>query len=358
MNVSTLGRAAPPTGSAGASTDPSEQRFTGAIFTLWLAIFLIKHIGSSWDIAWHFRYPFGVFEPPHIINIGGSALAALLIVFHTMTGRVVDRVGLYLMQGGFVFFIISAMFDILNHFLFGLDVTVWSPTHVLTFASTAVVMCGVFYSMWRLMPAGRWRLALGLGFAALLLDDMLFQLSQQEYGVVAIDAYLRGVSSASPELLALAGRNPIAFAEGGIPHWVYPLWLIGTSTLVLVGARRLLGWRWAATITALLYLGYRALGDVLWGQLGFPHGFIPVMLIGAAALIDLAEQHRWPPLILSLGLVVLYYTSALLIDQYTLMPRFAIGTAPAALLLLWGGLGAAHWIEQRRNRQAALPAVR
>ena len=43
-------------GRLGIATDQSEVR---AIFTLWLVAFLLKHSGSAWDVAWHFRYVFG-----------------------------------------------------------------------------------------------------------------------------------------------------------------------------------------------------------------------------------------------------------------------------------------------------------
>ncbi|HRC78028.1 MAG TPA: hypothetical protein PLO33_20245 [Kouleothrix sp.] len=332
--------------------EPASQRLIAGVFIAWLVAFALKHGGSSWDVAWHFRYPFGTFEPPHLVNIAGSALAAALVVFHTMTGKAINRAGLYVIQVGFVLFIISAGLDILNHYLFGLDVTVWSPTHMLTFACTTLVLGGVIFSMLRVMRPGRLRLALGLGFWALLLDDALFQLSQQEFGVIAIDAFQRGQSSASRELLALAGSNPIGFAEGGIPHWVYPLWLITTSTLVLALAPRVLGWRWAATTTAALYLAVRVVAELALAWADFPRSFIPAMLIGAAFLIDIAEQRRWPPVAISLALVALYYPSALLIGRYTLMPRFAPETAPVAFVLLWGGYAAARWWSQRRERVA------
>ena len=55
------------------------------------------------------------------------------------------------------------------------------------------------------------------GACLLLLDDALFQLSQQEYGVIAIDAYLRGQSRASAELLALAGATVSLAFGAAIP---------------------------------------------------------------------------------------------------------------------------------------------
>ena len=334
-----------------------DQRWVRLVFTAWLIAFLFKHTGSAWDVAWHFRYPFGTFEPPHLVNIFGSGIAAALIVFHTMTGRVADRLGLPIIQGGFALFLVANLLDVLNHYLYGLDVTVWSPSHMLTFAATTIVLGGVIYSMRRLVAPGRWHLGLGLVLWAFLLDDALFMLSQQEYGVVAIADYLSGRTSASPALLALAGRNPIAFVEGGIPDWVYPIWLVTTSALVLISAHRVLGWRWSATAVALLYLAYRVVSYLLLSAVDFPRSFIPAMLIGAAALIDLSEQRRWSPFTLSLALVALYYGSAALIARSTLMPQFALSTVPAVFALLWCGLLGARWLAQWRQRRVAIPAA-
>jgi len=337
--------------------DQSSGRLAVMVFGLWLLAFLLKHSGSAWDVAWHFRYPFAVFEAPHLVNISGSAIAAALIVFHTLTGKATDRAGLMIMQGGFALFLVSVLLDALNHLVFGLDVTVWSPSHLLTFAATTILLLGVIWSMLHTLPAGRWRLAFGLSFWALLLDDALFQLSQQEYGVIAIDAYLRGQSRASAELLALAGRNPVAFIEGGIPHWVYPLWMVAVGTLALATARPVLGWRWAAIATALIYVLGRVLVNAVLALAEFPLSFVPVMLLPAAFLTDLAGQRHWRPVLTALVLTACYYGGALLVGTMTLMPRFAFSTAPLAFGLLWAGYAAAPSLARWRARQHAIPAL-
>ena len=95
-------------------TTAANQKLAHAVFALWIAAFLIKPAGSSWDIAWHFRYPFGTFEPPHLVNMFGSALAAALVVWHTMTGKATERISLLIIQGGFVLFLLSVPLDALN----------------------------------------------------------------------------------------------------------------------------------------------------------------------------------------------------------------------------------------------------
>jgi hypothetical protein len=339
----------------GFSSGPDDQRTIHTIFILWLLAFFLKHSGSAWDVAWHFRYVFGALEPPHWLNIVGNALAGALFAYQTMTGKAIERTGFLIMQGAFVVFLIHMPLDVLNHYLFGLDVTVWSPTHMLGFAATTVMMAGLLYSWLRLAEPGLWRLVIAVLCWAFLLDDVMFQLSQQEYGVIALDAYARGQTSARPALLAQAGRSPEQFVQGGIPHWVYPLWLILTSTLVLTAARRTLGWRWTATSVALIYLAYRALGYMLLGAFDFPQSFIPVMLLAGAFAIDLAESWRWPPIATALALVAIYYPSAALIGRYTLMPAFALSTAPLVLIGLWSGLAIARWWD--RGDKVAMQAA-
>jgi hypothetical protein len=338
------------------STSAADQQTIRAVFVLWLVAFFLKHAGSGWDVAWHFRYVFGALEPPHWLNMVGNLIAIALIIFQTMTGKAIERNGFLVMQGAFVVFLIHMPLDVLNHYLFGLDVTVWSPTHMLGFAATTVMMAGLLYSWLKLAEPGGWRLVIGLLCWAFLLDDAMYMLSQQEYGVIALAAYAHGVTTASPELLAQAGRNPEQFVEGGIPHWVYPIWMLLTSTAVLLAARRIQGWRWIATTVALIYLVYRVIGWILLSTFGFPISFIPAMVLLIAFVADLAVSRRWNALVTALALVAITYPSAVLIGSYTLMPEFAFATAPIVLLALWGGLATADWW-RRRSGKIAMQAV-
>jgi len=337
------------------SASDADQQTIRVVFVLWLLAFFFKHAGSGWDVAWHFRYVFAL-EPPHWLNMVGNLIAIGLISFQTMTGKAVERSGFLVMQGAFVVFLIHMPLDVLNHYLFGLDVTVWSPTHMLGFAATTVMMAGLLYSWLKLAEPGRWRLLLALACWSFLLDDAMYMLSQQEYGVIALAAYGRGVTTASPELLAQAGRNPQQFVEGGIPHWVYPIWMLLAGMPVLIAARRIQGWRWSATIVASIYLGYRVIGWMLLGAFGFPVSFIPAMLLPLAFLIDVAASRHWSALVTALVLVASAYLLAVLIGSYTLMPEFALDTAPIVLLALWAGLAAVDWW-RRRGGRIAMQAV-
>jgi hypothetical protein len=333
------------------------QRELRVIFTLWLVAFLLKHSGSAWDVAWHFRYVFGALEPPHWLNVAGNLLAGGLFAFQMLTGKGVERTGFVAMQLTFMIFLIHMPLDVLNHYLFGLDVTVWSPTHVLGFAATTAMLGGLLYSWLRLAAPGHWRLVVALLCWAFLLDDAIFQLGQQEYGVIALDAYARGITTASPELLVQAGRSPEQFVRGGIPDWLYPVWMVLTGALVMFSARRVLGWRWSATAVTLIYLAYRLIGRLLLGAFDFPVSFIPAMLLAGALVVDVAELFRWRPVVSALALMAGFYGSAVLIGRDTLMPAFPLATAPFVFVALWGGLAAAQWWRDRRGHDMSVQAA-
>src|SRR5205823_175736 len=97
------------------------QRTVVFLYRLWLVALLLKLLGSSWDVSWHFMWQRDNFAPPHDVNLVGDGLAIAGVVFHTYTGYAVDRAGLRLMQWGLGIFIVAAPLDALNHAVNGLD---------------------------------------------------------------------------------------------------------------------------------------------------------------------------------------------------------------------------------------------
>jgi hypothetical protein len=167
------------------------------------------------------------------------------------------------------------------------------------------------------------------------MDCMIFVLGQQEYGVLSVDAYLKGRPTASADLLALARGNVVGFTTGRLPGWLYPVWMVLTSTAALIVARRVQPQRWTATIVAILYLAYRAVTYTLLLAGGFPPSFIPVMILGAALVIDLAARWRWRPVVAAAALLVAFYGGAALVGELTLMPAFPAATALVVAAPLW-----------------------
>ncbi len=324
------------------------------VYGIWLFAFALKLAGSSWDVAWHFRYLREDLAIPHVVNTIGLMVGMAVLAYQTVTGFAVDRWGLRLAQAGVAIFLVAVPLDVLNHRLFGLDLTSFSPTHIMLYLGTAVMLIGVIRSWLKLAPGGWTRRLFGLALWGFLLEDVLFALGQQEYGRLAIDAFDRGHSSASPELIAAGGANLRTFALGGVPVWVYPVWLILSSVLVLAAARQFQGGHWTATSVAALYLGYRYLAYVILTSLSFPPSFIPLMLLGGAVVIDLAMERQWGALLTTALLVGVYYASAWLIAQVTLMPQFPLVAAPVIALVLWSGWAMFRWWQ--RNGHLNRPA--
>src|SRR5207302_10837409 len=125
---------------------------------------------------------------------------------------------------------------------------------------------------------------------------------QEEYGIMGLRAWERGAPEAEPSLLDFAARqvghpvDRVAVLHFTMPiaDWVYPLWGIGVSALVLVLARRTIGQAWAATAVAAAYVGYRL---VLWPLLvaaTFPASTIPFYLLFVGLAVDLAYRLNRP----------------------------------------------------------------
>jgi hypothetical protein len=323
-----------------------------AIFGLWIVAYLFKHAGASWDISWHFRYLRDDLIPPHMLNLFGNGIGALLLLFQFRTGIATERRGFLVLLLGFFLFTIAIPLDLINHRLFGLDATIWSPPHLLLFLGSTVGVLGLLWMWHRLAEAGPWKSGYSLIFLAMLMDCMIFVLGQFEYGVLSIDAYVNGRTTAAPDLVAAARNDVARFATGPAPLWVYPVWTVLTSALVLLAARAILPGLWSATIVAALYLGYRGVAYLLLVSAQFPPSFIPLMLLGAGLAIDLAARWRWHPLIAVGALLLAYYGGAALVGQLTLMPEFAPWTALFVAVPLWGMVVAAgRWQGWLRMRQ-------
>jgi hypothetical protein len=319
---------------------PVASRTLGLVFGLWTLAFALKHVGASWDLAWHFRFLRDDMIPPHILNLSGNALALALLYAQSRTGVAAEGRGLALMLAGLALFVVAVPLDVLNHRLFGLDVTIWSAPHLMFFGGSTLALLGLLRMWLRLAPSSRWKTAHTLIFLTLLMNGALFVLGQHEYGVLAVDAYLKGHPTASDDLLALAHGNVVGFATGYMAGWVYPVWLTLVGTAVLIGARRAQPGRWTATTVAALYLAYRGAAHALLSAAQFPPSFVPLMLLAAGCAVDLAARWRWHPGVTAAALLGAFYGGAALLGQVVLMPAFSPATALAVAAPLWALIAA------------------
>ena len=346
-------------GRPGRPTSPTELRW---IYTAWLAAFSLKMLGSSWDVSWHFKWLRDDLAPPHLLNTVGTAAVVALVIFHGYSGYGVDRRALRLMQAGIGTFLVAVPVDIVNHAVNGLDITSWSLSHAALYLGTAIMLAGALRGWWLYAAPGRTRDLVSLGLWLFFVENVVFPNQHQEYGVLSMEAYDAGRTTAEPSLLDFAaaqGQTPTMFMLP-VPSWVHPAWLVCAGLLSLVVARKVVGLRWTATVLAVVYLGYRAL--VLLGLVatGFPPSVLPVVLVVGAVLVDVAVARGIPGHLAAVVVTSAVYATAVPMEWLGLLPPWDWWSVlPVALLFsaLWGGvdaLGRSAWLS--RWRTADLPA--
>jgi hypothetical protein len=241
------------------------------------------------------------------------------------------------------------------HYIFGLDLTTWSPTHLLLFAGTEIAIIGVLLGIYRQeQPEKRslfGKIAILL-FGGFLLEAFLFACGQQEYGYIALYAlnhpnYVlveHHTTFPIPALLAAAQNQggPRALATGNVPAWVYPLYQLLVVTAVLQLVRRFHNRVWSASAVVALYLGYRLLARFLLHSFDFPVSFVPYYIIGIGLSLDLfgrTSSRRWVGMLwmglMAAGAAAAVYGGAALIQQVEVTPPVPLGTP--ALGFLDGG---------------------
>lgn len=337
-------------GTAGRET-PAE--LVSIMYAWWFVALVLKLLGGSWDISWHFWTIRDNLAPPHDLNTVGTAIAVALVLFHTYTGYGADRTTLRWMQWGTGLFLIAIPIDVVNHTVNGLDITTWSPSHSLLFIGTAGMLIGVALGWYRNAARGRWNVAGLLVLLAMIFEDFWFPNEQQEYGVLEIASWDAdpGHPYANQELLKFAsdqihqpiGRAGIVHFSLPMPDWVYPVWGLGVCVLLFALGRQIVGRRWAATAIAGLYVGFRS---VLWLVLtatAFPPSAVPFFLLGAGVAVDLVfllPLSKWLRPVVG-AVVVTAVAYGLLFAQSVLLaaPPRADWAAPVSAAVL-----AAFWL--------------
>lgn len=273
----------------------------------WLVALTFKLLGSSWDVSWHFKWLRDDLAPPHIVNTIGTGIAIALVLTHTFTGYGADRLSLRIMQIGTAIFVVAGPIDVINHRINGLDLTAWSPSHMLLYTGTSIMVVGVIRNFYLSYPrdgrtvgsgtGGRFAWQWTAGMVALwtfLFEDTFFPNNQQEYGILEIASWFRGSPYAEPSLLSFAANQigrpvddtAIRHFAMPIPAWVYPVWTVAVCGAVLVFARIMVGRRWTATAVTGAYLTYRLL---IWPILvvgTFPPSSVPFWLLPIGLAVD------------------------------------------------------------------------
>ena len=196
---------------------------------LWILLLAkaVAGIGVGWDIRWHVvigRDSFWI--APHVMTYAGVAVASIVcfgvLALETWAARrgqtprdslriagLVGSRGYHLAWWGIALTILAAPIDDLWHRLFGIDVTLWSPPHLLGLAGAQINSLACLLIAQEVYAAGSRLRHVALGVSALLLFSG-FQ--------TAVDPSLR-----------------TAYLHGGVRFFTYAMLgtLFFTFTLVL-----------------------------------------------------------------------------------------------------------------------------
>ena len=231
--------------------------------------------GVYWDVAWHVvigREAFWI--PPHLLTYAGTAgfflsvaCALLLTARRAGSFRATGGAGTGFLVGllGSLIQVSAAPLDDLWHRMYGLDVTVWSPPHLMGMAGALIGIYGLACALGTGLPRDERRPFLALPetnvlllFAAALALSM-FALGSMDFQLESRDALF------------------------------YPLLAAPLAAVPLVAAARYIDRFGAATAVALVYGAFRLLG--LWifvGMEAFESPGPPVFLVTAAFAVDLS----------------------------------------------------------------------
>lgn len=262
---------------------------------VWAAGLLLKGIGATWDVGWHFRTLRESLTPPHMVNVAGGLLCvyALWYEWRNRTPRTTGP--LLIILAGIATFLLAIPVDQYWHTRFGLDLTTWSPAHLMLFYGTSVSVFGVLLLYrTRMGTKALDRVMLGY-FVIFLAASVYFPLLYNEYTTVAAQTALTAPESMDPALVAMVRSldDPIFH---GTPKWLYPAYSVAIAVLLGTFLRMWIGRGWAfiglAGITA-----ERLIADSILGAAGWPQSAIPMQFVFLGAAIELAWLVRAPLLV-------------------------------------------------------------
>jgi len=237
--------------------------------------------GLTWDIQWHMTIGRDTFWiPPHLMIyasvVGGLALGGGVLALEWRR-RVTPTRGFRLATLGLVIVLLAAPIDDLWHRLFGIDVTLWSPPHLLALFGSAVSTLGCV-----LIAAEVYRQDSFTGRSALVLASGVL------YGGIRV--------TLDPSWL-------VAYSHGGVLFHTFALLAALALPLALVTAARVSGMRWAPAFAVIVSFAVGVGGQQL-ARAGFavfqPPSFLEEAIRNdpSSALAvgrEIAEKNRTAP---------------------------------------------------------------
>jgi hypothetical protein len=378
----------------------SQTRSIHAIWTLrmilgYVALLgsLIFVLGTSWDVQWHLLIGRDrTLIPPHLMMLTGVAvsgfagLAAVLIetfwarrnpqLVQNSTGfadAFHGSLGAYVVGFAALNSAIAFPLDAYWHSLYGIDVSIWAPFHIMIILGMGIVALGAAYM---LMSATN--LAVSAGVQRMVRVGYTGTVVAFAIVLCALTFFL---------IEAPSSNHFIQLGFITISVFMFLPALIGTWTFVSV--KNTLPWRWSATTVVIIYYLFAIIVDLyvpratsflmLTEGLTSRRGNVgvailtfdwPLLPILAALVIDIttrfAQKRNWSMkrLLLTEATLALIGFIPLTLFNPTIFLRLAsrLGIAGfiVSLLLGWGGALLGAWFGQRTGtalQQVESPAV-
>ena len=296
-------------------TDVAERRLRQISGWLILYFLMQAELGLAWDREWHDligRDQFWI--PPHIMlytGVGFTGLIALLVILldtrryyqgkagvdDTSTVRIFGYfhgpLGFAILGFGALNDLLAAPFDNYWHQLYGIDVTLWSPFHIMGTIGGVVMGLGSIYAF-----ASEARIEQQKGVKP------AFLLNGPEWGILLLFAAFVGITQ-----LSLTAFVPVVLGPWQIP--IYALPLVAVAGFCLVGAVQSTRKPGTATLTALF----------VWLLALVTQSFVPWALIYTVARLHLVFRFvtRTPSFNVALAFMpLLFLICGLLVDAITL----------------------------------------
>ncbi len=234
--------------------------------------------GFIWDVSWHIgngRDPGPLANPAHyfiIIGLFGIFLAGMLAIVLPfdrpgpapvrITSKWHAPVGGVLMAGCGLYALIGFPLDDIWHRLFGQDVTLWGPTHLMMIGGAGLSL-----------------------FAALMLEYEGGRVLPGESSERPFVVFLRYLSCGGLLIGLSVYQIEYDFGVEQFRLVLQPMMIAGVAALGLVVARMTMG-RGAAILAALFAIGLRGIVALLVGPvLGAPTNWFPLYL-GPALVVE------------------------------------------------------------------------
>ncbi len=219
---------------------------------------MITTLGVSWDIQWHsFVGRDRTLIPPHEMMLGGILLSGVVALIAVLVETLWARrsllpdaystsfndlfhssLGAYIAGFGALDAAIGFPLDAYWHSIYGIDVSIWAPFHIMILAGAAMVPLGAAYM---LLSAAHLVAQERRGVARVATLGAIMSFST----VLSISTYMMVDATGDPGFLSLGNTLVVN---------VFPLLYGLTLPLLLVAAIRSIPGRWTATLVIGGYL--------------------------------------------------------------------------------------------------------